>query len=215
MGAGQDGDALVFFAKAEEERACALKIGVPEGCDGEAESGGEGLPQVGDSSEEGVEREELVAGSDGTSDYRFDEGHLDVGEASPGEDILDGGGSGNGGVVEERPGLHSDGDNERAERLGLPSVGVGEGVDGRPVYAHGIQGLVDFLADREPCGPNGVTVDRVGQTLDALGLRALADKPVRARLEDAGSAARVKVVGGVGVLFGEADAVRGHHLANF
>src|SRR6266478_3745722 len=48
MGTGQDGHAVVFFAKTEEESACALKVGVPEGCDGETESGGEGLSQVGD-----------------------------------------------------------------------------------------------------------------------------------------------------------------------
>lgn len=42
------------------------------------------------------------AGSDGTSYYRLDKGNLDGGEASFGEDLLDDGGSGNGGVVEER-----------------------------------------------------------------------------------------------------------------
>ena len=43
--------------------------------------------------------------------------------------------------------------------------------------------LVDFLANRAPSGPNGVTVDRAGLTFDTLGLtRALADGPFRARL---------------------------------
>jgi hypothetical protein len=69
VGAGQDGGALVVFAKVEVESSCALKVGVLEGCNGETESGCEGLSQVGDVVEEGVEREELGAGSDGTSDY--------------------------------------------------------------------------------------------------------------------------------------------------
>ena len=217
VGAGQDGGAIVVFAKTEVESSCALEVGVLEGCDGETESGGEGLSQVGDFIEEGVEREELGAG-DGTSDYRLDKGHLDVGEASPGEDLFDGSGSGNGGIVEEGVGLHTDGENERAERLGLPGVGVGEGVDGRPLQANGIEVLVDALSDRAPSGPNSVTVDRASLTFDALGLRAVADGPVRARLEDTGGAAGIKVTVGVGVLISEAglrhgdDVVRGHPL---
>ena len=125
VGAGQDGGALV--------------VGVLEGRDGETESGGEGLSQFGDVVEEGAEREELGAGSDGTSDYRLDKGHLDGGEANIGEDLLDDVGSDNGGVVEEGAGLHTDGEDERAEWLGLPGVGVGEGVDGRPLYANGVE----------------------------------------------------------------------------
>ena len=57
VGAGQDGSALVIFAKAEVESGCALKVGVLEGCDGETESGGEGLSQIGDVVGEVVERE--------------------------------------------------------------------------------------------------------------------------------------------------------------
>ena len=114
-------------------------------------------------------------------------------------------------------GLHTDGKDERAEGLGLPGVGVGEGVDGRPLYANGVEALVDALADREPSAPSGVTVDRASLTYDALGLRALADAPVRARLEDTGSAAAIEVAVGVGVLVNEAgrledDVVRGHPL---
>ena len=74
--------------------------------------------------------------------------------------------------------------------------------------------MIDALANRAPSGPNGVTVDRAGLTFDALGLRALADGPVRARLEDTGSAAGIKVAVSVGVFVSEADIVRGHHLAN-
>ena len=133
MGAGQHGSAVVIFTKTKEESACALEAGVSEGCDGETESGGEGLSKVGDFVEEGVEREELGAGSDRASYYRLDKCHLDVGEASRGEDLLDGGGSGNGSVVEEGVGFHTDGEDERAERLDLSGVGVGEGVDGSPI----------------------------------------------------------------------------------
>jgi hypothetical protein len=43
---------------------------------------------------------------------------------------------------------------ERAEGLGLPGVGVGEGFDGRPLYANGVEVVVDALADREPSVPN-------------------------------------------------------------
>ena len=125
-------------------------MGVLEGRDRETESGGEGLSQVGDVIEEGVEREELRAGSDGTSDYRLDEGHLDSGEASPSEDLLDDVGGGNGGIVAEGMGLHTDGGDERAEGLSLTGVSVGEGVDGRPLYANGVEVMVDALADREP-----------------------------------------------------------------
>jgi hypothetical protein len=146
----------------------------------------EGLSQVGDVVEEGVKREELGAGSDRTSDNRLDKGHLDVdvGEASLGEDLLDNGGSSNGGLVEEGVGLHTDGEDERAEWLSLPGVGVGKGVDRRPLYASRVEVFVDARADRELSGPNGMTVDRASLTFDALGLRAFADGPVRARLED-------------------------------
>ncbi len=122
VGASQDGGAVVVFAKAKVESGRALEVRVLEGCDRETESGGEGLSKVGDVVEEGVEREEVGAGSDGTSDYRLDKGHLDGGEASLGEDVLDDGGSGNSGVVEEGVGLHADGEDERAEGLGLPGV---------------------------------------------------------------------------------------------
>ena len=122
VGAGQHGDARVVFAQAEVQSGCALEVGVLEGHDGETESGGEGFSQVGDVIEEGVERDELRAGSNGRSDYRLDKGHLDVGVASLSEDILDDVGSGNGVIVEEGAGLHTDGDDERAEGLGLPGV---------------------------------------------------------------------------------------------
>ncbi|KAI9778465.1 MAG: hypothetical protein M1839_008111, partial [Geoglossum umbratile] len=91
-------------------------------------------------------------------------GHLDGRKASLGEDLLDDGGGGNGDIVEKGVGLHTDGEDERAEGLSPPDVGVGEGVDGRPLYANGVEALVDAPADREPGAPNGVTVDRASLT---------------------------------------------------
>ena len=60
-----------------------------------------------------------------------------------------------------------------------------------------------------------MTVDRASLTFDALGLRALADAPARARLEDTGNTAAIEFAVGVGVLISEAgrlgdDVVRGH-----
>lgn len=48
VGAGQDGDAIVIFAKAEIESSCTLVLGALEGCDGETENGGEWLSQLRD-----------------------------------------------------------------------------------------------------------------------------------------------------------------------
>ncbi len=72
--------------------------------------------------------------------------------------------------------------------------------------------MVDAFANREPSGPNGVTVDRASLTYDALSLRTLADAPFRARLEDTGNAAAIKVAVGVGVLVSEAGRLGGHPL---
>ena len=193
-------------------------MGVLEGCGRETESGGERLSQLGDVVEEGVEREKLGASSGGASDYRLDKGHLNGGEASLGEDDLDDICSSNGGFVEEGVRLHPDGEDERAEGLGLPVVGIGKGVYERPLYIHEVEVVADALADREPSGPNGVTIDRTSLTFDALGLRAFAGVPIRASLEYAGRATAIEVVVGVGVVFSEADR-RGdvvvHHKNRF
>ena len=62
-----------------------------------------------------------------------------------------------------------------------------------------------------------MTVDWASLTNDALGLRAFAYVPGRARLEGTGSAAAREVAIGVGVFVGEAghlgdDVVHGHLL---
>jgi hypothetical protein len=125
-------------------------------------------------------------------------------ETSLSEDLLDPGGGDNGGFVEEEVRLYADGDGERAEWLGLPVIGVGQGVDGRPVYASKVKVFVDARADREPSAPNVVTIDQARLTHDALGLRANGDLPVRSGLEDTGSATRIEVAISVGVLVSEA-----------
>lgn len=147
VGAGQNGGTLVVFVKAEVESCCVLEVGVLEGRDGETESGGEGLSQVGDVVKEGVEGEKLWASCDGTSDYQLDKGHLDGGEASLSKDVLDDIGSGNSIFIEEGVGLHTDGEDERAEGFGLPGIGIGEGVDRYPLYTNGVKVMVDALAD--------------------------------------------------------------------
>jgi hypothetical protein len=62
-----------------------------------------------------------------------------------------------------------------------------------------------------------MTVDWASLTFNALGLRALADVPVRARLEDTGSTTAIEVTVGIGVLVSEASClgdiiVLGHAL---
>ena len=101
-------------------------------------------------------------------------------------------------------GLHTDEEDERAEGLSFLLVGIGEGVDRCPLYANVIEVLVDAVADREPSGPNSVTVGGASLTKGSLGLRALAYGPVRARFEETGSATAVEVVESVGVPISEA-----------
>ena len=113
------------------------------------------------------------------SDYQLNKSHHSVGKANPSEDLLYGCGGGNSGIVEEGVGFHSNEEDKTIERLGLPGIGVGEGVNRCPVYVHGIQGLVDSLTDREPSGPNGMITDQMDLTFDALGLRALVDLKIQ------------------------------------
>jgi len=69
MGTGQDSCAIVVITKAEVESSYTLKVGVLEGCNGETQSGSEGLSKVGNIVEKGVEREELGARTNRTSNY--------------------------------------------------------------------------------------------------------------------------------------------------
>jgi serine acetyltransferase len=54
MCAGQDGNAVVIFGKAHVQSSCTLMVGVFFGCDGQTESRGERLPQLGDVVKAGV-----------------------------------------------------------------------------------------------------------------------------------------------------------------
>lgn len=123
--------------------------------------------------------------------------HLDVGEASVGENILDDGCSSNSSLVEERTGIHTDAYNKRAERLGLPSIGIGEGIDGRPYYANGFKLVADARADRNSSRLNSVTVNWARLTEDTPAQRSLTYGPVRARLVDTGSTRTIEVAIGV------------------
>ena len=70
----------------------------------------------------------------------------------------------------------------------------------------------------EPSALNGVTVDRANLTVYALGLRALAYRPVRARLEVTGSATIIEVAVGIWIhvskvgLLGDDNVVRNHNM---
>ena len=61
MGSGEEGDAVIVTAEAEIERTGALIVGRLQRGDGEAERGREGLAELGDRVDEGVEGEELRA----------------------------------------------------------------------------------------------------------------------------------------------------------
>lgn len=116
--------------------------------------------------------------------------YLDVGEAGVGEDVLDDGGSSNSSLVEEGTGIHTDAYDEGAERLGLASISVGEGIDGRSHYANRLELVANARADRDPSRLDSVSVNRARLTDDAL---PLAYGPVRARLVDAGSPRTIEV----------------------
>jgi len=70
VGSGEEGDAVIVTAEAEIERAGALIVGRLQRGDGEAERGREGLAELGDRVDEGVEGEELRATERVTSDLR-------------------------------------------------------------------------------------------------------------------------------------------------
>lgn len=135
--------------------------------------------QVRDFVDDGVEREESWACR--TSHYRLDEGHLDIGEVGLDEDVHDDGCSSNSVLIDKGTRIHPDTYDKRAERLGLPSIGVSERIDGHPHYANGFELVTDSSADGNPSRLNSVTVDQARFTDDGLGLRSLAYKLVWAR----------------------------------
>ena len=99
------------------------------------------------------------------------------------------------------------------EPNGLPSLAsyIGEGVDGCPLHTNGVELVVDTLTNREKSMPNRMTVNRAHLTFNALGLRAIVDMIVRARLEDTQShsaaTVTIEVTVGIGVLFSQASLI--------
>jgi len=97
--------------------------------------------------------------------------------------------------------------------LASPSLAsyIGEGVDGCPLHTNRVELVVDILANKEKSIPNRMTVDRAHLTFNALGLRAIVDMLVRARLEDTQShsaatvTVTIEVTVGNGVLFSQAS----------
>lgn len=78
--------------------------------------------------------------------YGFNESHLNGGEASFGEDVLDNSCSNNIIIMGEGVGLHTNGDDKRAEGLGLSSISICKRVGGCPLYTNGVKAVVDALA---------------------------------------------------------------------
>ncbi len=68
----------------------------------------------------------------GVNGFRLCKRDLDIWESSLCKNLFDERSSGNGVVIEQGAGLHTDGD-EGAERLCLPGVGIGKGIDRRPL----------------------------------------------------------------------------------
>ncbi len=58
-------------------------------------------------------------------------------------------------LSEQGAGLHTDGEDEGAERLCLPGVGIGKGIDRRPLDVQGVKAEVDAPADSEQDDPIG------------------------------------------------------------
>ena len=137
MGAGKEGDAVVILAETVVKCACPFIMRVFVGCDGQAKTAGKRLPQLREI-EKGAPREELGTGA-GTMDHGLDKGHLDSGITNVVEDTLDGIPSGNCIAVDEGLRLHADGNDERAKEIGLPGVGVGEGVDASPLHLERVE----------------------------------------------------------------------------
>jgi len=83
MGTGQNKAAIVVFTKTEVQSSCVLKVSVVlEGCDKETQSSSEGLSEVRNIVNKGVEGEELKASTNPTSNSRLEKGYLDSSEAN-------------------------------------------------------------------------------------------------------------------------------------
>ena len=97
----------------------------------------------------------------------------------------------------------------KLNRLASLASYIGEGVDECPLRTNGVEIVVDTLANREPSMPNRMTVARTHLTFNALGLRAIVDMPVKARLEledtQSYSATTIEVTVGIGVLSSQAS----------
>jgi len=140
-------------------------------------------------------------------DNQLNKGDLDTSKARFYKDLLDATGSGDGILIGEGAGHHTNGEYKRAEGFGLPFVGIGEGADRRPVYSHGVKAFIYELEDRVPGGRNLRMVDQARFMDDALGLRAHAHLPCRARLVDTGGETGVEVTKCLGVLGGKTTSL--------
>ena len=215
VSACQNGDTVVVSRKAEVQSSCAFVKWECTTRDGEAESWSEWFAQVGDLVDERVEGEQLWSNS--TIYNRLDESDFDVGEASAGEDVLDDGCTSNSSLVGEGTGVHADAYDERAEWLGLPSIGVGEGVDAGPNDVVGLEVVTDARANVKPSRLNRMGVNWARLTDEALTHRALCG-PLGTRLVDTGGATTIEVAKSERVIVGEAahlkdDVVASHGLS--
>ena len=67
--------------------------------------------------------------------------------------------------------LHTNGYDERAERLSFPRVGEGDGVDRRPRDASKFKLVADVRTNKAPSGLDGMTVNRAELVDDTIGFR--------------------------------------------
>ena len=177
MGTCQKGDTLVVSTEPVEERACARVVGESERCDGEAKRAGENVSRLGDIVEERVEGKQLGTASNGGLPFPLYDGHLGLGKAGIDKHFLGGGGNFNSAAEGDGQRLHADDDDERAKRLSLPGVGVGERVDESPLDLEGIDEFPDSLPDRVPTLRFLGIVNGTGLAYEWLSLRALAHLP--------------------------------------
>ena len=185
MCTSQEGDTLVVSAEPVVERACAHVVGELKRRDGGAKRAGEQLSQLRDIVEERVEGKQLGAASNGVRLFPLHHGHLGLGKASIVEYFLGDGGNFNGAAEGDGERLHADDDDERAERLSLPVVGVGERVDESPLDIEGVDVFPDSLPNGAPTLHFLDIVNGTGLAYKWLSLRAIAHLPDSTLLENA------------------------------